>query len=254
MSKQAARKVGSDENSEGIVNPVLKGRDKKYVDFELSINELLWTEKQKQFFELFNDKTTKMILLSSPAGCGKTLVSIYCALQELKKKRMEKLIFVRSAVESADTKLLALPGGISEKMFPFFIPLWEKLAELLPPNQVKNLIRDEFIEAIPISYLRGRSFKSNCITVADECQSMTAMELRTLLTRIGEYSKCILIFDPMQSDLPEVKAGAMQKLFETFDDEESREAGVKVFSFDESDIKRSELVRFIVKKLNIYNN
>src|SRR6478736_624508 len=195
MSKPSKKGVGVEEKSETVINPVFKEKEKKYVDFELSISDLLWTPKQKEFFELFNDKTTKMIWLKGCAGTSKTLVSIYCALQELKKKKSEKLIFVRSAVESADTKLLALPGGISEKMFPFFIPLWEKLDELLPANQVKNLMKNEFVEAIPVSYLRGRNFGKNKTIVADEIQSLTKKEIISLITRISEYSKIVLIFD-----------------------------------------------------------
>jgi phosphate starvation-inducible protein PhoH len=39
-----------------------------------------------------------------------------------------------------------------------------------------------------------------------------------------------------------------------FNDEESRKQGIHVFYLTEEDIVRSEIVKFIVKKLNLYSN
>ena len=67
---------------------------------------------------------------------------------------------------------------------------------------------------------------------------------------MGEGSRCFVIADPMQTDLKhEDKAHAFEKITKTFSDEESREMGIRVFEFGEEDIMRSELVKFLAKKL-----
>ena len=76
---------------------------------------------------------------------------------------------------------------------------------------------------------------------------MTHKELVTLVTRIGEFSKVFILGDPDQSDI-NGKSGFL-KMMNSFDDNESRENGIHTFKFDEDDIVRSALVRFIIKKL-----
>ena len=41
---------------------------------------------------------------------------------------------------------------------------------------------------------------------------------------------------------------------ETFNDDDSREMGIHTFEFTEDDIMRSELVKYIVKKLDTTDN
>ena len=43
-------------------------------------------------------------------------------------------------------------------------------------------------------------------------------------------------------------------MFELLNDVESRENGIFTFEFTDDDIVRSDLVRFLVKKLNIITN
>jgi phosphate starvation-inducible PhoH-like protein len=249
----AKRSAKLDEGKNKKDTSIYTFKDGQKLGFDLNIRENIpFTDKQKEFFELFGDKKTKLILLRGPAGTSKTLISVYAALHLLNERKMDKILYVRSAVESADTKLLALPGSIEDKMAPFFAPLKEKLEELLPENQIKALLNGGFVEGTPISYLRGRSFGSNKVIIGDEIQSLTYREIISLLTRISEFSKMILIFDPKQSDLPEGKMGAINKIWDAFSDQESFENGIRTFSFGPEDIVRSELVKFIVKKLGIY--
>jgi phosphate starvation-inducible protein PhoH len=83
----------------------------------------------------------------------------------------------------------------------------------------------------------------------DESQNCTQKEIVTLMTRIGEFSKCFILADPDQSDLPSGKSGGFERLRALFSGPDSKEKGIYSFEFTEEDIKRSELVKFIVKKL-----
>lgn len=86
----------------------------------------------------------------------------------------------------------------------------------------------------------------------DEMQNATLSEFGTLLTRIGKFTKMIVCADPSQSDLPFNKQGAFEKIVKLFSCEESKQMGVHHFHFTEDDILRSELCRFVVKKITDY--
>ena len=210
------------------------------------IDERQLTSKQIELLNLLQNKTTKLVFISGPAGTAKTYTSILAGLTLLNHKRVSEIIYVRSIVESSDSKLGFLPGEMDEKMSPYIQPLIDKLEELLPKHDIDKLKKEERIHGFPINFLRGLSWNAKCI-VADEAQNMTKKELITLITRVGEFSKLFICGDPDQSDI-NGKSGFVPTM-NIFDDEESRNNGIYVYKFDEEDIVRSGLVKFILKKL-----
>ena len=230
-------------------SPVIPQRSK--IKFDLNIIERKdLTQKQKDFIELVLNKHTKLIFVSGPAGTTKSYLSILSGLKLMAQKRISDIIYVRSIVESADQKIGFLPGEIDAKVNPYMEPLYDKMLELLPKNEIDLLKKDQRISAIPISFLRGLNWNAKFI-VADEAQNMTFKELTTLITRLGEYSKIIILGDPEQSDV-NGKSGFV-KFTNIFDDDESKQNGIFTFTFTEEDILRSALVKFIVKKLRTQN-
>jgi phosphate starvation-inducible PhoH-like protein len=227
-------------------SPYVFQREK--VGFEFSIKELPWTEKQKQLIEIIKDKNAKCILIEGPAGTSKTLTAVYGALNLLKSKKISDIVFIRSAVESADSKIGYLPGSIDEKFEAYMVPFMEKLEELLEKGTLNRLRNDERFSATPVNYIRGLHWAAKVIIV-DECQNITFRELITTITRMGEFSKIIFCGDPMQSDLAENKSGGFSKICDIFADEESKKHGIHYFQFTKDDIVRSEFVKFVVNKL-----
>lgn len=211
----------------------------------LNIYDRLLTEKQSQFLEIAKDKDSKIIFVTGPAGTSKTYLSVLHALKMINEKRVSDLIYIRSAVESADSKLGFLPGEADEKMAPYLQPLMEKLVELLPNGDIDSLRKDGRFTSIPVGFLRGLNWNAKVI-IADEAQNMTFKELFTLITRTGEFSKVFILGDPEQSDI-NGKSGFI-KMVNMFRDEESRQNGIHVFEFTEEDIVRSGLVKFIIQR------
>lgn len=212
----------------------------------LSIYQRPLTPKQQSFLDLALDKQSKLIFVAGPAGTTKTFIATQAALTMISNKRVSDLVYVRSVVESSDTKMGFLPGEVGDKMAPYLVPLMEKLEELLPKNQIDILKKEERISGIPVGHLRGRNWNAKVI-IGDEAQNMTEKELITLITRTGEFSKVFIIGDPEQSDI-NGKSG-FSKMIARFDDNEAKENGIHVFRFDDDDIVRSALVRFISKRL-----
>ena len=225
-------------------SPIIPQRNK--IRNLLSIYQRNLNEKQKQFLELVMDKNTKVVFVSGPAGTSKTYMSVYCALTLLNQRRVSDLIYIRSAVESSDTKLGFLPVEADEKMAPYLAPLIDKLVELLPKSDIDTLKKENRISSIQVGFLRGLNWNAK-VVIADEAQNMTFKELFTLITRTGEFSKMFILGDPDQSDI-NGKSGFI-KMMSYFDDEESRANGIQVFRFTDDDIVRSGLVQFIIKKV-----
>ena len=205
------------------------------------------TAKQVQLLGMILDPENKIIFISGAAGTSKTYISLCAAIEMMSGDVEKELIYIRSIIESADKGLGSLPGDIAEKFDPFLMPLYDKLEEIVAPQDVAHLKTVGRISAVPINFLRGASW-TNKIIVADESQNFSAKELITLITRIGEGSKIIICGDPMQSDIGKAKSGFIPML-NAFNDQESKQQGIQTFMFSKEDIVRSEILKFIVKKL-----
>ncbi len=220
---------------------------------KLKLNNISFTEKQKKFFKICSDENTKIIFVSGPAGSSKTFMSVYSSLLFLAKNSDLDLIYIRTIIESADKGLGALPGDLNEKFNPYMIPLMEKLAEVLPKESTakSDLIKEGRVEAMPINFLRGSSWR-NKVVIMDEAQNASFKELTTLITRIGENCKLFICGDLMQSDIN--GKSWFGDMIKVFSEQESSENGIETFAFNCSDIQRSEILKFIIKKLTKARN
>jgi phosphate starvation-inducible PhoH-like protein len=212
----------------------------------IKLKKVALTEKQLKLLKIIFDNESKIIFISGPAGTSKTYVAIYGALQLYNMNNDRGITYVRTIAESGEKSLGALPGEMAEKINPYMMPMNEKLDELLIPGQASTVKEKEIIKGMPINYLRGASWR-NEIVIADESQNFTFKELTTLMTRLGEGSKLIICGDPMQSDI-NGKSG-FADMYSLFNDDESKEKGIHTFYFGPEDIKRSEILKYVIQKI-----
>lgn len=211
-------------------------------------DRIKWTDKQKKFLELAAQKETRIVFIKGPAGSSKSILAVYAALQMLDQKKISEVMYIRSAVESSESKIGYLPGSNEEKMLYYNLPFMEKLEELLPTADVEALKNQNKVSCFSTNFARGMSWNAKAI-IMDEVQNSSKKEIVTILTRLGEFSRCFILADPMQTDLTGGRCGGFEELYKLFDDQESREKGIYTFEFTEEDIMRSDLVRYLVKKL-----
>lgn len=216
---------------------------------QLELKPLIWTPKQQEFLDIANKKETKIMLVNGPAGSAKTILATYAALDLLNQKKVSDITYVRSAVESADSKLGYLPGDLDEKISYYGMPFLDKLEELLKKADIQLLSNENRIQVFPVNFVRGLSWNAKCIIV-DEAQNLTRKELITILTRVGRFSKCFVLADPMQSDINS-KSGGFLEISELFSDERSQQEGIHHFRFQNEDIMRSDLCRFLVERFSM---
>jgi phosphate starvation-inducible protein PhoH len=181
-----------------------------------------------------------------------THLAVFSALQHLQLKLVDRLIYVRGMVESANSKLGFLPGDQKAKTDVYFEVMRAKLEEMLTHNEIGSLEADEKIQAMPISFLRGRDFKHS-IVIVDEAQCLYFEELETIISRIGEDSKIIFLFDPDQSDIVNAKHRRdIVKFAKIFNTPEADQFGIAYREFTEDDIMRSEFCKFVMKAIKKY--
>jgi phosphate starvation-inducible PhoH-like protein len=134
-----------------------------------------------------------------PAGTGKSYIATAYAAEQLYYKRIDKLIITRPAVE-AEESLGFLPGELEDKYAPYLMPIRDILDKLLGKSFVEYCLKVGYIEAVPIAYMRGRTF-DNAICLIDEAQNVTPNQMKLILSRIGDNCKFIVDGDVSQKDI-----------------------------------------------------
>ena len=201
--------------------------------------------KHRDFYETIHESTTQMSFVDGLAGTAKTYLAVYAALEMLKAEEIEKIVYIRSVVESSDKSLGSLPGEIDDKFSPYMMPLIEKVTELCGAGTCGMLKSKGLIDAIPVNFVRGLTFNNTCVIV-DEAQNLTKGELTTILTRFGRNSKYIVLGDGKQSD---IKQSGFKNVFDKFNSAECEDKGIHAFKFGNEEIVRSKILRFICERL-----
>ena len=104
---------------------------------------------QERYMRLLQQKTKKIIVVSGPAGTGKTLFATECGIKQYLMGHYEKLIFTRPSV-SVDEDLGYLPGTLEEKMAPWVRPIYDVLYQFINPKEVLQHMEDKMIEIAPL--------------------------------------------------------------------------------------------------------
>ncbi len=184
--------------------------------------------------------TNDLLFAIGPAGSGKTYTAIALAVRAFKNKEVKRIILTRPAVEAGEN-LGFLPGDLKEKLDPYLRPLYDALMDMIHPRKLAELIEDGIIEIAPLAYMRGRTL-DNAFVILDEAQNTTINQLKMFLTRMGKNARFIVTGDTTQIDLkPRSKSGLIQamKILKGI-------KGISIVEFDERDIIRHHLVKYIV--------
>src|SRR3984893_5175165 len=176
-----------------------------------------------------------------PAGTGKTWLAGAHAVQMFERKEADRIIISRPAVEAGE-RLGFLPGDMREKVDPYLRPIYDALYDLMDARIVERALETSEIEIAPLAFMRGRTL-SNAAVILDEAQNASAMQMKMLLTRLGENSRMIVTGDPSQVDLPQGQVSGLAeatRLLRNVD-------GIGHVSFTSADVIRHELVARIVE-------
>ncbi len=175
-----------------------------------------------------------------PAGTGKTFLAVAHGAQLLRAGQVERLVVTRPAVEAGE-RLGFLPGDLSEKVDPYMAPVWEALTSILGAETFRRRRERGEIEVAPIAFMRGRTL-SHAFVIVDEAQNASRLQMKMVLTRLGEGSRMAVTGDPSQVDLLDKADSGLAHAVAILEGVE----GVAVARFTNADVVRHPLVGRIV--------
>jgi phosphate starvation-inducible protein PhoH and related proteins len=176
-----------------------------------------------------------------PAGTGKTFLAVAHGAGLLLRGEVERLIVSRPAVEAGE-RLGFLPGDLTEKVDPYMAPVWEALTEVLGAEQLRRRREKGEIEVAPIAFLRGRTL-SHAFIIVDEAQNASRLQMKMVLTRLGEGARMAVTGDPTQVDLVNRADSGLAHAVSLLEGVK----GVGVVRFTAADVVRHPLVERIVR-------
>ncbi len=141
------------------------------------------------------DPDIDLVILTYAAGSGKTLLAMAAALEQtVERKMFDKIIVTRNTPDIGES-IGFLPGTEEEKMMPWLASVTDTLEALhkndhCTDGSLKYICDKANIQFKSINFMRGRSIQ-NAFVLLDECQNLTASQIKTIITRCGEGTKIV---------------------------------------------------------------
>lgn len=161
--------------------------------------------QQRMATELLLREDIPLVTMTGKAGTGKTLLALAAGLLQIEDMQKYKKLLVARPIVPLGKDIGYLPGEKEEKLRPWMQPIYDNLEYLFntkrPGDLDKILAGMGSIQVEALTYIRGRSIPGQFIII-DEAQNLTKHEVKTILTRVGEGSKIVLMGDPEQIDHP----------------------------------------------------
>ena len=197
------------------------------------------TKGQQNYLGLL--RTNEVVFGLGPAGTGKTYMAVARAVEALKKREVERIILSRPAVEAGE-RLGFLPGDMKEKVDPYLRPLYDALYDMMPADKVDRMLVSGEIEIAPLAFMRGRTL-SNAHVIIDEAQNTTPVQMKMVLTRLGQDSHMVITGDLSQIDLPDGQPSGLAEAVRIFDNIH----GVGIIQLSGEDVVRHPVVARILQ-------
>jgi PhoH-like ATPase len=217
------RKLPARHMGEGVVRPLTLP---PHLQFPGAIPIKPRNVEQQFLMDALLDPEILLVTCYGKAGTGKTIVTTASALHLIAEGRYDGASISRPVI-SLGKEIGFLPGDIEAKMSTWLQPYHDALNVIFPPHSegrksakpkkkaitaaangapVKpymKLMEAGLLEIEALSFIRGRSIPRRFF-ILDEAQQLTPHEVKTVVSRMSEGSKLILIGDPSQIDNPYV--------------------------------------------------
>lgn len=198
---------------------------------------------QEKYIMSLLDETIDVVVVSGPAGTGKTYLAMQAAIKALREGECNQIILTRPAVSVDDEKHGFLPGDLNAKMEPWTRPLLDVVKEYYSIKEIQQMLEEQIIEITPLAFCRGRNFKHSWI-ILDESQNATPSQLKMIMTRIAEGSKLIITGDIEQTDRKYNQNGLLDLIDRLAQYKVPR---LDICKFEVKDVQRHPIIEHILK-------
>jgi len=163
-------------------------------------------------------KENEITIVSGLPGTGKTFLACAEALKLLKTRvKFKKILLVKSVIQLPGEELGYLPGDLKEKLDPYMISFIDNFEKIIGETMTRKLRDLGIINIQPLAFVRGRSI-DNTIIIVDEAQNISVSNMRTLMTRIGDNSKMVILGDVKQKDIKKKSDSSLEVIMDKFKD------------------------------------
>jgi len=217
MSRKRRNKQLSEEELLEIQEFVYRKNEEedKFVT-SMTVNYKCRTENQGKLRDSI--RNNEISIVSGLPGTGKTYIACAEALKLIKSKsKYKKILLVKSVTQLKGEDLGHLPGDIQEKFDPYMGSFVDNFEKIIGETMTRKLRELGIINNQPLAFIRGRSI-DNTIIIVDEAQNISLDNMRTLMTRIGDNSKMIILGDVKQKDLRNKKDSSLEVIIDKFND------------------------------------
>lgn len=190
--------------------------DRKQLEPLVLSNEPVWSisarnAQQRMAMELLLSDDIPLVTLTGKAGTGKTLLALAAGLLKVEDERKYKKLLIARPVVPMGKDIGFLPGEKDDKLRPWMQPVYDNLEYLFDTKKTGDIDKIMAglanIQVEALTYIRGRSIPGQFIIV-DEAQNLSRHEVKTIISRVGEGSKIVLMGDPGQIDHPYLDAAS----------------------------------------------
>ncbi len=177
------------------------------------------------------------VIVKGAAGTGKTFCSLIMGLSQTAgiswlEPTYRQVLVSAPMLDEKVKKIGAVKGNLEDKLNPYTAGILDNANEILnrhkylkykpkkeeannqrknknssfqseepslPSDPLRNIMDAGLFRIVSLDLLRGRTLTQS-FYIVDEAQNIRPEEMKTLLTRLGEGSKIVLLGDPSQTD------------------------------------------------------
>lgn len=182
----------------------------KYGEMEIFENIRGKNKEQKYLIELLMDDAISVVAVNSAAGTGKSFLCTAVALNKVMSNGSgyDKILYVKPLEAMGGKDIGYLKGEKNIKLLDGYSGTITNILENIFSERDKkyrnfsyaeDLIERGLLQVEAMTFMRGMSYNRTFLII-DEASNISKKDIKNILTRCGEGSKCCIIGDADQID------------------------------------------------------